>query len=122
FIQNPVAMSNAVEFFQRSDIPLSRLSTENRGMLYANLLAAGLYDEAYALAAVDSDVDLGVGGGDGGRILAKGPRNPFGWTLVSKGAYASRITRGSSQLTIDTSPSTSGVAADRIVRLGGGSA
>lgn len=117
FIRNPVALSNAVEFFQRSNIPLSRLPPKDREVLYANLLAAGLYDEAYALAAADPEVVLDDGAGDNGRVVAKGPRNPFGWALVSKGAYAARIHPSTPRLIIDTGPNASGVVASRIVRV-----
>lgn len=120
FARNPVALASAGAFFESTGLSIEQVPEQSRRALYANLKRQGHFDALYRLAALDPAAVAGAEALSAGEFIAANGANPLGWTLNSRGDFAARVHDTTGELQIDARAGSFGVAADRVVRLGGG--
>jgi hypothetical protein len=118
FVQNPVALARAADFFEATSIPLEELDEQYRTALYANLKKRRQFDALYRIAAIDRDARVGAKMLAEGKFVSADEGYPLGWTLRSQGNFATRIHQETDELRIDGNAGSFGIAADRVVRGG----
>jgi hypothetical protein len=119
FVQNPVALQNATQFFTVNSLTPQRLRRSDRERLYANLKRSGQIAALYRLASIDPDVQSPSSALTEGRFPTNNNLNPLDWTLNADGLFATRVLRENGQLELDVRPDSSGTAAERIIRFNG---
>lgn len=114
FVNNPVALQNAPEFFTTNSLSLDRLKPTARERLYANLKNAREFDVLRRLATLDPGTAAGVENLATGRFETTEQGNPMGWILHSQGNFAARVLPSTGELLIDAQAGSFGVAAERV--------
>lgn len=118
FSRDPLALANTEAFFIDSGLSIELVPEPFRQRLYANLKRGGHFEALYRLAALDPAA--GTQALSAGKFIAADGANPLGWDLRSRGDFAARVHDTTGELQIDARAGSFGVAADRVVRLGGG--
>lgn len=117
FVRNPVALEHSARFFERTKLPIDRLSPDDRQRLYANLKATGQYETLFGLARLDSAAKASPESLAAGKFDTTRQGDPLGWSTHSEGDYSASVHAASGELQVDARSGSFGIAADRLFRL-----
>ena len=116
FATNPVSLDHASEFFEATGLAADRLDQATRSRMYRNLREQNSFDDLAFFARENPDRQ---------NLISPFPTiedgDPLGWFLFSTGTYSTRSRAGGTELEIDAEAGATGVAAEKIISLDGGS-